>query len=92
MEMLLTVEQAATRLNLHPITVRVHLRNGILRGIKRGRVWRVPESALLENTPKVSQWEAAAERLAPVYAESLATDGELTLAVTSPRKIYDYDD
>ncbi len=48
MEMLLTVEQAAERLSLHPITVRVHLRNGKLRGVKRGSVWRIPESALLE--------------------------------------------
>lgn len=48
MEMLLTVEQAAQRLNLHPVTVREHLSRGQLRGVKRGRVWRIPESALTE--------------------------------------------
>ncbi len=48
MEMLLTVEQTAERLQLRPATVREHLKAGKLRGVKRGRVWRVPESALLE--------------------------------------------
>lgn len=49
-EMLLTVEQAAERLQVHRETVRRHLQSGKLRGIKRGRLWRVPESALLETT------------------------------------------
>ncbi len=53
MEMLLTVEQAAERLQLHPETVRRQLKRGELRAIKRGRVWRVPESALGEATPDV---------------------------------------
>jgi excisionase family DNA binding protein len=48
MEQLLTVEQAATRLHVHPKTVRRHLQTGTLRGVKRGRLWRVPESALTE--------------------------------------------
>lgn len=51
MEMLLTVEQAAMRLHLRPDTVRDHLARGVLRGIKRGRQWRVPESALTEPAP-----------------------------------------
>jgi excisionase family DNA binding protein len=51
MEMLLTVEQAAQRLQLTPYTVRAQLRQGKLRGIRRGRVWRIEESALLESTP-----------------------------------------
>jgi excisionase family DNA binding protein len=48
MEMLLTIEQAAERLQLHRDTVRKQLKRGALRGLKRGRVWRVPESALQE--------------------------------------------
>lgn len=48
MELLLTVEQAAERLQLAPFTVREHLKSGKLRGIKRGRVWRIPETALQE--------------------------------------------
>lgn len=48
MELLLTVEQVAEQLQLHPDTVRRHLQAGKLRGVKRGRVWRVPQSALLE--------------------------------------------
>ena len=53
-EQFLTVEQTAARLQVRPITVRRHLRSGLLRGIKRGHLWRIPESALLEN-PTVNQ-------------------------------------
>ena len=68
MEMLLTVEQAATRLQLHPETVRRQLKRGEMRGIKRGRVWRVPESALGEvapttQTPDTTQTQEQAEAI-----------------------------
>jgi excisionase family DNA binding protein len=53
METLLTVEQTAERLQLSPLTVQRQLKRGALRGIKRGRVWRVPESALLESSHPV---------------------------------------
>ncbi len=56
MEMLLTVEQVAQRLQLHPETIRRQLLSGVLRGVKRGRQWRIPESALLETaTPEAKQ-------------------------------------
>lgn len=63
MEMLLTVGQTAQRLQLTEKAVRERLKSGRLRGIKSGgRVWRVPESALLEpapqSGPKVVQAEA----------------------------------
>ena len=51
MEMLLTVEQAAERLQVAQSTVRRLLASGDLRGIKRGRLWRIPESALTESAP-----------------------------------------
>ena len=51
MEMLLTVEQVAQRLQLNPETIRRQLKTGVLRGVKRGRQWRVPESALTDTTP-----------------------------------------
>jgi excisionase family DNA binding protein len=54
MEMFLTVEQTAQRLQLDQTTVRRQIKRGALRAIKRGRVWRVPESALLENSPPPS--------------------------------------
>ena len=60
-EEFLTVEQAAARLHVHPITIRRHLRSGTLRGSKLGKLWRVPESALLESMPSP---------LSPVYNES----------------------
>ena len=50
-EMFLTVEQAAERLQMHPETVRRQLRSGVLRGVKRGRRFRIPESALHEAAP-----------------------------------------
>ncbi len=54
-ENLLTVEQAAQRLQLSPTSIRIHLRGGKLRGVKRGRAWRVPESALFEHAPGTHQ-------------------------------------
>jgi excisionase family DNA binding protein len=51
MDMLLTVEQAAQRLQVTPNTVREQLRTGKLRGTKHGRMWRVPESALVRTSP-----------------------------------------
>jgi excisionase family DNA binding protein len=50
-ETFLTVDQAAARLQLSPHSVRIHLQRGKLRGVKRGRAWRVPESALFEHAP-----------------------------------------
>jgi excisionase family DNA binding protein len=44
MERMLTPEQAAEVLQTHPVTVRLWLRTGKLRGRKIGRIWRVPES------------------------------------------------
>jgi excisionase family DNA binding protein len=44
---LLTVEQAAQKLQMHPDTVRRLLREKTLPGVKMGpRQWRVPASAL----------------------------------------------
>ena len=71
MEMLLTLEQAATRLQLHRDTVRRQLKRGQLRGVKRGRVWRVPESALDEATP-------VAATAVPAGAETMPRDGTST--------------
>ena len=44
---LLTVDQAATRLKIHAVTLRKMLREGVVQGMKFGaREWRVPESSL----------------------------------------------
>ena len=46
---MLTVRQVATKLEVHPETVRTWLREGKLKGIKIGaRLWRIPEEALDE--------------------------------------------
>lgn len=47
-EALLTVDQAARRLQIAPYTLREWLKHGRLRGIKLGRQWRVPERSLRE--------------------------------------------
>ncbi len=49
-EMFLTVEQAAERLQLSPVTIRRQIKSGALRGVRRGRVYRIPESALSQST------------------------------------------
>jgi excisionase family DNA binding protein len=47
-EEFLTVEETAKRLKLSIFTLRDYLRAGKVPGIKVGRHWRVPESALTE--------------------------------------------
>jgi excisionase family DNA binding protein len=46
MERALTVTQVAERLSVHPKTVYNMLVRGELRGVKVGRVWRVPAEEL----------------------------------------------
>ncbi len=79
-EMLLTVEQAAERLQLHPESVRRQIRRGVLRGIKRGRVLRIPESAIVENAVTIPA-TASQEYTAPV---STAQPQELQSATPRP--------
>jgi excisionase family DNA binding protein len=43
---LLSVNEAAARLSMHPETVRDYLRDGSLRGIKTGRLWKIEESEI----------------------------------------------
>ena len=46
-ETLLTPEEVAEQMKLHPVTIRRMLRAGELPGVKIGkRQWRVPETAL----------------------------------------------
>ena len=47
-ERLYTTEQAAEILQISPVTLGDWLRAGRIRGVKLGRVWRIPESALDE--------------------------------------------
>lgn len=43
-----STEQAAEILEISPLTLTKWLRVGKIRGVKLGRVWRIPESALEE--------------------------------------------
>ncbi len=74
MELLLTVEQAAERLQIKPYTVREHLKRGLLRGIKRGRLWRVPESALIESSAP-TEFERSPQR-PPLVSHADDVDSE----------------
>lgn len=74
-ETLLTVEQAAERLQVGTFTVREQLRNGRLRGIKRGRLWRVPESALLESSGPTPRAPLPQKQAAFLWSELTSGDG-----------------
>lgn len=56
--MMLTVDEAATRLNVHPETIRRMIRRGELAAVKAGAVYRIPENELApkraEPTPRAS--------------------------------------
>ena len=45
-EEIYTTEQVAKILQIHPLTVLNYIKNGKLKGIKLGRVYRIRESAL----------------------------------------------
>ena len=95
MENLLTVEQYATRAQLHPASVRRQLREGRLRAAKKGGVWRIFESELEQHTPAKApvraarDWESAARLMAAIYQQSLDNDGELTAITTAPGDFFD---
>ena len=59
MEKFLTAEQVAELMQVHLGTVRVWLRSGQLRGVKVGRAWRVPESAIRALSGSTSSSEGA---------------------------------
>ena len=46
MDALLTVEDVADRLQVHPQTVRMWIRRGCLKGVRAGRLLRVSPAAL----------------------------------------------
>lgn len=90
MEMLLTVGQTAQRLQLTEKAVRERLKSGRLRGIKSGgRVWRVPESALLEPAsqlgPKVVQAEA--DRLWALLSNLETHNAAISEIAKAPAKV-----
>ena len=49
---LLTVDEVAKRLKVHNRTVYRRIKEGSLRAVKLGRLWRVPEDALEEYLEK----------------------------------------
>jgi excisionase family DNA binding protein len=92
METLLTVEQYAERAQLHPDSVRRQLREGRLRAIKKGRVWRIPASVVYEDSrqaKRAGKWATAAASMADVYANSLKDGDELTAITTAEGEFYD---
>jgi excisionase family DNA binding protein len=85
MEQLLTVEQYAQRTHLHPDSVRRKLREGRLRAIKKGRVWRIPENVVYEDSRRdLNRWKQAAEAMRSVYADALRHNEELTAITNGP--------
>jgi acetyl-CoA synthetase len=39
-----TPEEFARKISVHPQSVRLWLREGNIKGVKLGRIWRIPES------------------------------------------------
>jgi len=78
-DLLHTVGQAASRLQIHPSTLRWYLREGRVEGMKLGRVWRAAEGALLKSisatqktaTPKGRMPKAEAESRAAAFSAAL---------------------
>src|SRR5688500_13892999 len=89
-EIYLTPEQVAERLQLSPITIRRQRKRAVLRGIKKGRVWRVPERAVSDNAaPKASaitrnRWQQDAARMAASYERAFARVDDLTAITAAP--------
>ena len=61
----LTVNEAAEMLRIHPKTVQRYLRLGKLPGMKLGKAWRVPRSALLSMAKALHEAEGCEERSNP---------------------------
>lgn len=81
MESLLTTEQVAERLNVHPESVRRYVRSGELPAIRKGRLIRIERKAVeefLQPDETASSWARAATRMAPVYADAITQGGDLT--------------
>lgn len=57
-EKMLTPENAAERLQVKPSTIRKWLRNGTLKGVKIGMLWRISESTI-EEYEKAAQIEGS---------------------------------
>ncbi len=62
MAQMLTVEQAAKKMQMSPRLLRVFLRTGKLRGYKVGRTWRVQETDIAQYTTDYHE-PVAAERV-----------------------------
>jgi excisionase family DNA binding protein len=45
---LLTVEEVSKIIQIHPMTIRLWLREGRIKGTRLGRVWRISEEQLEE--------------------------------------------
>ena len=56
-EKLYSIEEAAAIMGISPQTLGKWLRAGRIRGVKLGRVWRIPESALDEIAKSGTQKE-----------------------------------
>ena len=89
-ETLLTVEQAAARLQLHTVTVRRHIERGQLRAIRKGRAVRIPESALLENAPLRGSRHGSPLHTQPLSARAVESPQVRAQAIIAGLKNPDY--
>jgi excisionase family DNA binding protein len=86
--------QVAAKLDLHPQTVRRHIRQGTLRSVKVGRARRIPESAVRDWIGKSSGTSLAFPDPEPIsdgqrralYAKSASRDARRSLGRGDSKK------
>ncbi len=70
-----TVDEAAQRLRMHPDTLRRQLRQGRIKSVRTGKLWRIPESAL--EAPSVEATAPApSDQNAPLYQPQFPNGAE----------------
>jgi excisionase family DNA binding protein len=77
---LLTVEQAAELLQLHPETVRLQARQGRLPAKKFGRTWRILRDELLRNVPSNATPDSSRGASFPRHSALAADDAGVMIS------------
>lgn len=92
-EKFFTTEQVASILQVHPFTILKFIKQGRLKGIKLGRVYRIKESDI-KNFLEQSEAKTHSEQSRSTPAESGPKENEASSQKTkpSPEKHYDLND
>lgn len=86
-ETLYTVEEAAERLKMHPDTLRRQLRQGRIKSVRTGKLWRIPESVLIAPESAQKPTSSAPELYPPAFPEVEEPDLTTLFAPPTPEEI-----